>query len=450
MKSSLTKSTHMIWINISCKKMIEFNNNNEVISGRQNGAILVCVSFGEDISESERELEGLAEAAGLEVLGILEQSRERPDTATYIGRGKVEELREAVEMLGADTVVFNNELSGVQIRNLEEAAGVSVIDRTILILDIFADRAVTSTGRLEVEFAQLKYRLPRLTGFGRSLSRTGGGIGTRGPGEKKLETDKRHIRARMDDIRREIREAEKSRDLNRKKREKSGIPAAALVGYTNAGKSAVMNSFLAMNGSEDRAVFERDMLFATLDVSHRKIRLPDNREFILIDTVGFVSRLPHTLVEAFKGTLEEALYADVIIEVVDISSPDHEFRMEVTEKLLDEIGAGDIPRIVAYNKIDLLEKMENVSFFPSSDYVHISAKSGEGMRGLLEKTAGMLFPDSAEVELLIPYDKGGISSYLCEKCSVKEMDYRENGTYFRVLLEKADRMKLGKYQISEE
>lgn len=425
--------------------MIEFNDNNEIVTGKQNGAILVCVSFGDDISESERELEGLAQAAGLEVLGILEQSRERPDPATYIGKGKVEELREAVEALGADTVIFNNELSGVQIRNLEEAAGISVIDRTILILDIFADRAVTAEGRLEVELAQLKYRLPRLTGFGRSLSRTGGGIGTRGPGEKKLETDKRHIRARMDDIRREIRESEKSRDLNRKKREKSGIPVAALVGYTNAGKSAVMNSFLAMNGSEDRTVFERDMLFATLDVSHRNIRLPDNREFILIDTVGFVSRLPHTLVEAFKGTLEEALYADVLIEVVDISSPDFEFRMEVTDRLLDEIGAGDIPRITAYNKIDLAGKTDNISFFPSQDCVYISARYGEGMRELLEKTADRLYPDSVETEMLVPYDKGGVSSYLCEKCAVKEMEYRENGTYFRAVLSEADRMKFEKY-----
>ncbi len=430
--------------------MIEFNENNEIVTGRQNGAILVCVSFGEDITESERELEGLAQAAGLDVLGILEQSRERPDTASYIGKGKVEELREAVQVLEADMVIFNDELTGVQIRNLEDALGISVIDRTILILDIFADRAVSAVGKLEVELAQLKYRLPRLTGFGKSLSRTGGGIGTRGPGEKKLETDKRHIRSRMDDIRREIREAEKSRDINRKKREKSGMPVAALVGYTNAGKSAVMNAFLAMNGAEERAVFEKDMLFATLDVSHRSIRMPDNREFILIDTVGFVSRLPHTLVEAFKGTLEEALYADVLIEVVDLSSGDYEFRMDVTDRLLKDIGAGDIPRITAYNKIDLIEDHGNVSFFTSGDYVHISAREGTGMQALLEKTAELLFPDSREEELIVPYDKGSVSSYLCSKCSVSEMDYRENGTYFRVMLNEADRMRLEKYIIKDE
>ncbi len=426
--------------------MITFNENNEITDGRQSGAILVCVSFGEDISDSERELEGLAAAAGLEVLGILEQSRERPDTATYIGKGKVEELKEAVENLGADTVLFNNELSGVQLRNLEEALGVSVIDRTILILDIFADRAVSSIGKLEVELAQLKYRLPRLTGFGRSLSRTGGGIGTRGPGEKKLETDRRHIRSRMDDIRREIREAEKSRDVNRKQREKSDIPVAALVGYTNAGKSAVMNRFLAMHGTEERSVLEKDMLFATLDVSHRNIRMEDNREFILIDTVGFVSKLPHTLVEAFKGTLEEALYADVLIEVVDVSSDDYEFKMDVTDRLLADIGAGDIPKIIAYNKIDRLEE-DNIRITTADDYVKISAREGDGMEVLLEKTAAALFPDRKETEVLIPYDRGSITSYLCEKCTVLEMDYRENGTYLRVMLDGPDRMRLEAYTL---
>ena len=426
--------------------MINFNDNNEITDGRQRGAVLVCVSFGGDISDSERELEGLAEAAGLEVLGILEQSRERPDTATYIGKGKVEELRAAVETLGADTVLFNDELSGVQLRNLEEALGVSVIDRTILILDIFADRAVSSIGKLEVELAQLKYRLPRLTGFGRSLSRTGGGIGTRGPGEKKLETDRRHIRARMDDIRREIREAERSRNVNRKQRERSEIPTAALVGYTNAGKSAVMNRFLAMSGAEDRAVLEKDMLFATLDVSHRRIRMEDNREFLFIDTVGFVSRLPHTLVEAFKGTLEEALYADVLIEVVDVSADDYEFKMDVTDRLLTDIGAGAIPRIVAYNKIDLLDP-DAVHVSEADDYVKISARNGDGMEELLEKTAAALFPDRKETEILVPYDKGSIISYLCEKCTVLEMDYRESGTYLRVMLDGPDRMRLRSYML---
>ncbi|MBR2779126.1 MAG: GTPase HflX [Firmicutes bacterium] len=429
--------------------MITFNDNNEITDGRQKGAVLVCVNFGTDISDSERELEGLAAAAGLEVLGILEQTRERPDTATYIGKGKVEELKDAVEKLGADTVLFNDELSGVQLRNLEEALGVSVIDRTILILDIFADRAVSSIGKLEVELAQLKYRLPRLTGFGRSLSRTGGGIGTRGPGEKKLETDRRHIRARMDDIRREIRDAEKSRDLNRKQREKSEIPVAALVGYTNAGKSAVMNRFLAMNGTEERAVLEKDMLFATLDVSHRNIRMEDNREFILIDTVGFVSRLPHTLVEAFKGTLEEALYADVLIEVVDVSSGDYEFKMDVTDRLLADIGAGDIPKIIAYNKIDLLEE-DRIRISSADDYVKISAREGTGMETLLEKTAAALFPDRQETEVLIPYDKGSIISYLCEKCSVLEMDYRDNGTYLRVMLDGPDRRRLESYILQQK
>ena len=242
------------------------------------------------------ELENLAEADGVNVLGRVVQILDRPNTATFIGGGKAEEIAEMCRNMEADTVIFNDELSGVQMRNLEDITGVRVIDRTVLILDIFAKRASTKEGKLQIELAQLQYRLPRLTGFGKALSRLGGGIGTRGPGEKKLETDRRHISARIDDIKSELRKAEKVRSTQRLGREKNDIPVVALVGYTNSGKSTVMNGLLSMSQREDKAVMSKDMLFATLDTQHRKISFERGCEFILIDTVGFVSKLPHSLV----------------------------------------------------------------------------------------------------------------------------------------------------------
>lgn len=426
--------------------MFEINDNNEVVRGQVTKAILAGVSFDEDITASMKELEGLAEAAGAEVLGQMIQPRERPDKATYLGKGKVEELAEMCQYMGANTVIFNNELSGAQIRNLEDAVGVTILDRTILILDIFAERASSAEGRLQVELAQLQYRLPRLTGFGKSLSRTGGGIGTRGPGEKKLEIDRRHIQSRMDEIRKEIKEVQKSRDVRRSRREKSEIPVVALVGYTNAGKSAVMNSFLKRNEKEEKTVLEKNMLFATLDVSQRNIRLDSNREFILIDTVGFVSKLPHSLVEAFKGTLEEVLYADLLVEIVDSSSDECEFNMNVTSSVLKEIGAGDIPHIIAFNKIDLIDSAEDLPVTQEKSFC-ISAKEGTGMEELIEGISSVIYADLRTAELMIPYDKGQISSYLCEKCRVHEMDYRGEGTYFKVDLNTADYNRLGQYFI---
>ena len=426
--------------------MFEFNEKNEVVRGQTARAILAGIRFDEDITASMKELEGLAEAAGAEVLGEVIQPRERPDKATYIGKGKVEELAEMCANMGADTVIFNNELSGAQIRNLEDAIGVTILDRTILILDIFAERASSAEGRLQVELAQLQYRLPRLTGFGRSLSRTGGGIGTRGPGEKKLEIDRRHIQSRMDEIRKEIKEVQKSRDVQRSRREKSEIPVVALVGYTNAGKSAMMNTLLRKTEKEDKTVLEKNMLFATLDVSQRNIRLDSNREFILIDTVGFVSRLPHSLVEAFKGTLEEVLYADLLVEIVDASSPDCEFNMGVTKSVLEEIGAGDIPHIIAFNKMDLVKEKEDLPLVPEKTFP-VSAKTGQGIDRLIEAVSEIIYADMQTAELLIPYDQGKISSYLCEKCTVHQMEYRDNGTYFRVDLNIADFSRLVRYLV---
>ena len=336
--------------------MLRFNDKNEIIT-EEYRAVLVGIQLDKDISYSMEELAGLAEADGIEVAGMMVQAREKPDTATLIGKGKVAELAEMCEAMDVDTVIFNEELSGVQLRNLEEATGVRVIDRTILILDIFADRAASKEGKLQVELAQLQYRMPRLTGFGKSLSRLGGGIGTRGPGEKKLETDRRHITRRIDDIREELRRAEKSRQLQRAGREKSRLPVVALVGYTNSGKSAIMNRLLSMADNEEKTVASKDMLFATLDTQHRRITLEQGNEFILIDTVGFVSKLPHGLVEAFKSTLEEVKYADLLIHVVDSSYAERDFQIEVTDRVLGQIGAGSKEKLMAYNKIDLADVM---------------------------------------------------------------------------------------------
>ena len=299
--------------------MLRFNENNEVIREDEYKAILVGLQRNEDISYSMEELKGLAEAANVEVLGQMIQNLERPNTATLIGKGKVEELAEMAKNMEADTVIFNDELTGMQLRNLEDAVGVRVIDRTILILDIFASRATSKEGKLQVELAQLAYRMPRLTGFGKSLSRLGGGIGTRGPGEKKLETDRRHIERRMYDIKSELAQLKNTRSVQRARREKSSIPVVALVGYTNSGKSALMNRILALTEKEEKTVFEKNMLFATLDTQQRSVVLDTNHQFILVDTVGFVSKLPHSLVEAFKATLEEVVYADLLVHVVDLS-----------------------------------------------------------------------------------------------------------------------------------
>ncbi len=419
-------------------------NNVEMQTQR---AILVGVQIGpRDIEYYMKELEQLAEAAGLEVAGVMTQKAERVNPATYMGKGKLEELQEAVQTLEADVVVLNNELSGRQIRNLEDATGVKVIDRTILILDIFAARAVSREGKLQVELAQLQYRMPRLVGFGKALSRTGGGIGTRGPGEKKLETDRRHIARQIDEIRREIENVKATRQVQRSRRSKSGLPIVAIAGYTNAGKSTLMNALLKQSEKEDKDVFVKDMLFATLETSLRKIQIDADKEFILIDTVGFVSNLPHTLVNAFRSTLEEILYADLILHVVDASYEDCFFNMQVADRVLDEIGAEDIRKFYVFNKIDKVENYEDT--LPGGpDCIYISAKKEINLDVLLEKIAGELFSDRVIAELMIPYDQGRITSYLCDNCKVLKMEYKNEGTYFEVELSGEDYGRLREYLI---
>lgn len=424
--------------------MLRFNENNEIITQDDYSAILVGLQTKEDISYSMDELAGLAEAAGITVLGKVVQILERPNTATMIGKGKVEEIAELAENMEADMVIFNDELTGMQMRNLEDAINVRIIDRTILILDIFAARADSKEGKLQVELAQLKYRMPRLIGFGKSLSRLGGGIGTRGPGEKKLETDRRHIERRIDDIKRELAALKQTRGTQRQKREKSGIPVVALAGYTNAGKSALMNRLLKETDKEEKAVGEKDMLFATLDTQQRSIKLDNNREFILIDTVGFVSKLPHSLVEAFKATLEEVLFADLILHVVDASYDECRFHIDVTDKVLKEIGAGDKERITVYNKIDLNPGFEG--YFTTSEEIMISAKENINVDQLVALIEEKIF-SLKHVNLLIPYKKGELTAYLHDKAEVLAMDYRENGTFFEVELKEEDYNRLREYEV---
>ena len=432
--------------------MLRFTDDNEILREDSYRGIVAGVQWRGDIERSMDELEGLCEADGIQVVGRLEQSMERPNSATLIGKGKVEELRNLCESMKVDTVVFNEELSGIQIRNLEEALGVRVIDRTILILDIFADRAVSKEGKLQVELAQLKYRLPRLTGFGRSLSRLGGGIGTRGPGEKKLETDRRHIARRIDDIREELAKAGKSRQTQKSGRAKSGMPVVALVGYTNSGKSAIMNRLLDMfeeetsaGLTENKKVGSEDMLFATLDTAHRKLSLGKGMDFILIDTVGFVSGLPHDLVDAFKSTLEEVKDADVLVHVVDNSREDKDFQIEVTGNVIRQLGAGGAYTIMAYNKTDIAPEEPMIT--GGNDAVFISARTGDGMDALADAIRKAIFSDMVSASLLIPYDKGSIVSYLCENGQVDSMDYKENGTLLTGTFREADYNKYRSFSI---
>lgn len=428
--------------------MLRFNEQNEVIKEEEYRAILVGLAVNEDISYYMQELSGLAEAAGILVAGEMIQSKDRPDSATYIGKGKVLELAEMCSNLEVDTVIFNNELSGMQLRNLEDKLGVRVIDRTILILDIFASRAVSREGKLQVELAQLQYRLPRLTGFGKSLSRLGGGIGTRGPGEKKLETDRRHINRRMDDIKREIEEVKNHRRTQRSMREKSGIPVVALVGYTNVGKSAIMNRFLTETMKEEKSVSEKNMLFATLDTFQRNIKLSSNHEFILIDTVGFVSNLPHSLVKAFKATLEEVNYADLLLHVVDASLENHEFHRKVTEEVLKEIGAGDKDKLLVFNKIDLVDEsgLADYTELQGPNSIGISAKNGTNFNALIEQIIERLYSDRVQTSLLIPYERGDILSDIRNRYSISHSEYRNEGAYVEVQLSTEDYQRYQAYR----
>lgn len=338
-------------------------------------------------------------------------------------------------------------MTGAQLRNLEEATGITVVDRTALILDIFARRARTKVAKLQVELAQLQYRLPRLKGLGQELSRTGAGIGTRGPGEQKLEIDRRRVNEKITDIRKQIKEAGKVRETQRAQRSRNEIPVVAVVGYTNAGKSTLMNKLLSMSddSAEEKMVFAKDMLFATLDTYTRRIEFENNKSFILVDTVGFVSKLPHALVQAFKATLEEVVEADLIIHVVDASTEHYKLQISVTNEVLNELGAGDKPQIIAYNKVDLVDDRSSVP--KMDDVIHISAKTGEGIQTLIDGVYKHVFSDIVKVEMLIPFSDGAAYSNICEIGTVIETEYVEAGTQITVELKMKDFNKYRQYVI---
>ena len=364
------------------------------------------------------ELEALLETAGGTCVGMLLQSRPTPDPHSFLGEGKAEELRQAVEATGADMVIFDNDLSPSQIRSLEQITGVTVIDRSALILDIFAQRAKTKEGRLQVELAQYQYLLPRLSGMGASLSRQGGGIGTRGPGETRLETDRRHIRARISRLQQELKEVRRIRSVQRQRREKNSVPVVALIGYTNAGKSTLLN---ALTGA---GIPANNRLFDTLDTTTRRLRVSDTLEVLLSDTVGFIAKLPHHLVEAFQATLEELQYADLLLHVIDASDPNREDHMAVVEKLAAELAPQGVPMIEVYNKADLIERQ----FIPiGENRIAISASSGVGLDKLLSMIDQKLDTGVRRLQLLLPYSAAGELDRLHREARVFLVEYENDG-----------------------
>lgn len=368
--------------------------------------------------ETMAELEALLETAGGTCVGMLLQSRPTPDPHSFLGEGKVEELRQAVEATGADMVIFDNDLSPSQIRSLEQITGVTVIDRSALILDIFAQRAKTKEGRLQVELAQYQYLLPRLSGMGASLSRQGGGIGTRGPGETRLETDRRHIRARISRLQQELKEVRRIRSVQRQRREKNSVPVVALIGYTNAGKSTLLN---ALTGA---GIPANNRLFDTLDTTTRRLRVSDTLEVLLSDTVGFIAKLPHHLVEAFQATLEELQYADLLLHVIDASDPNREDHMAVVEKLAAELAPQGVPMIEVYNKADLIERQ----FIPTGENrIAISAASGTGLDKLLSMIDQKLDTGVRRLQLLLPYSAAGELDRLHREARVFLVEYENDG-----------------------
>lgn len=389
-------------------------------------AVLASVDTGEfDAETSMNELAELAETANAEVVGKVIQKKNEYDSATCMGSGRLEELKNQIAELNAEILIFDHELTGVQTRNIENIVEVRVIDRTTLILDIFAQRARTKEGKLQVELAQQKYRLPRLTGFGTALSRLGGGIGTRGPGETKLETDKRHIRKRISYLEDELRELKKHRDFSRSRRKKDGILCASIVGYTNVGKSTLLNALT------DAGVLAENKLFATLDTTSRSLELPDGRSIMLVDTVGLISRLPHNLVEAFKSTLEEASASDIILHIQDLSSPHMEEQENVTLNLLSELGCDGIPRISVMNKADIAVN----PVYENDTTVSISAKNKTGFERLLECIAKNLPETSKRMNLLIPYTETSFLNKIRIDGKIFSEEYSENGIIVDALVD---------------
>ena len=385
----------------------------------------VCTRENENVEESLDELAELADTAGAEAVGRVIQNRESMHPGTYIGSGKIDEVRELAAALQADGVICDDELTPAQLRGLEQELDLKVMDRTLVILDIFAQHATTSEGKLQVELAQLRYRLARLTGKGIAMSRLGGGIGTRGPGEKKLETDRRLIKSRIARLNRELKEMQIHRDTARKKRLNESVPVAAIVGYTNAGKSTLLN---ALTGA---GILAENKLFATLDPTTRRMELPGGQEILLTDTVGFIRKLPHHLVEAFKSTLEEARYADYILHVVDSVSPQMDAQMEAVYETLERLGIAGKPVITLFNKRDLAAGSELPKDPNAVRTIGISAGTGAGLGELQEVLEEQLRNSRVQVEKLFPYAQAGDIQRIRRYGQVLEEEYREDGIYIK-------------------
>ena len=395
-------------------------------------ALLVGVNLKDDpdFETALKELKSLAEACNMEVVGVETQNVDQINTGVYVGTGKVDEIKAAAHMLEADVVIFDNTLSPMQLRNLKDIIERPILDRTNLILQIFSSRAQTREAKIQVETARLQYELPRLTGMGEILSRQGGtsgGMSNRGAGETKLELDKRKIRHRISELKKELKVVEKNRKTQRKRRLIQGIPQVALVGYTNAGKSTLMNALLDKYEQKDeKKVLAEDMLFATLDTTIRSIHLPDKKEFLLSDTVGFINKLPHNLVQAFHSTLEEVKYADLLLEVVDYSDENHKEQMRVTADTLRELGAEQIPCIHIYNKCDgLIEPLPQIK----GDNIYMAAKKGIGLEELIEMISSRIYQDYVDCVMLIPYTEGSLVSYFSENATIRDTDLKKYKQY---------------------
>ena len=410
-----------------------------ILCGVHTGALN---TLDDTTDESMAELFELAKTAQAEIVGEMVQNKDHPEASTYFGEGKMEELRLAAQSLGATLLIFDDELTGSQIRNIESYTGVRTIDRSTLILDIFAQRAISKEGKIQVELAQLKYALPRLSGMGAQLSRLGAGIGTRGPGETKLESDRRHIHRRIHSLENELSEIQAHRNLQRSRREKDNVVVAALVGYTNAGKSTILNYFTQAD------VLAENMLFATLDPTMRKLSLPDGRNGVIVDTVGFIRKLPHHLIEAFKSTLDEAVLANVLVHVIDSSNPEMHTQIKVVDELIESLGCRAKRIIAVFNKCDVAPLISPRPEGNYTDYVCVSAKSGEGMDKLLELLHDALPGKKREIEVLIPYSDSRTAALLHESEVIIEESYEAEGTRVKLLADEALCARLEKYIVS--
>ena len=382
----------------------------------------------DNVEESLDELKELASTAGAVTVGRIIQNRESVHPGTYIGKGKIEEVRALVYAMDATGIICDDELSPAQLNNLERELDCKVMDRTLLILDIFAARAITSEGKIQVELAQLRYRAARLVGLRESLSRLGGGIGTRGPGEKKLEMDRRLIKSRIAQLNRELKDVKKHREVTREQRSRSHIPVAAIVGYTNAGKSTLLNTLTGAG------ILAEDKLFATLDPTTRDLKLPSGQEILMTDTVGFIRKLPHHLIEAFRSTLEEARYADIILHVVDASNPQMDEQMYTVYETLQNLGVKDKPVITVFNKMDRMEDTWVPRDLHADYYVKISARTGEGITEFLQSVEAVLREQKVEIEALYPYKEAGKIQLIRKYGELQEEEYREDGIFVRAFV----------------